>query len=588
MQRSLLVLLLLAAFAAGTVGLFVLLSHGGNAGDPADALPSGVNAALVIPSLPQLLKNLGRTRMAPAPGESGWDLLAELLSEGLGSRGISYEPDPGALSKVLRGGVAIGWLASGKRGNPPALVLALELPSRRDDLLDLVEESVLPDLRAAGAVTARHVHRGHEYLAIRFPGASTVIAVAGYGRLAIITFTRDAMRQSLSTLMRHDPGLLADASYRRVGRDLQGESDVVAFFSESYFRDLEASAAGTVPEEGPWRRALASAGGIRGAGISLTVEREGLFHERLRVLVPGISDTLPGKVFGSRPTEIESASLLPPGYPFYAGASFSHSESMWELLPDWLAPLTRQEPAHLRDRLLGLEQFMGLDVRRDLLGVMGNEIAVAVDPASDNPFVLALRPTDLTAARRLLARVDGLAKAAEAYHLHAVKGGEITTYEHARFAPLRPSYVFAGQSLLLAGSPDPLEQALRASQSADRDRRAPFDFGKPAHLALVADTEQTIGWIRRLSSSGSDADPERKTAWLRRLRDLLPGSSGPLPPLSASFDLTRDGLTGEWTGPLSPVLLTSLLLASPGEPPAADAPLPVEEQPEPSPDPQDR
>lgn len=557
MQRSLLAILLLAGFLAGAVSLSYFLFREGTGGEPAAAIPAGVSAALVIPSLPALLSSLSRTRMAPAPGGNEWALVSEILSELLEGRGIFYEPDASRLAKSLRGGAALGWIPGEQRGSPAQVVLALEMPSASGDFLATVEQVILPHLAGGAAVTTRRAHRGHEYLVVRIPGASSVLCVTSFRRIALMTFSRDAMRRSLSTLMRRDGALISAPAFRAIRRDLGKRSDLTAYVSGAFVRELFAPQRESAEAPKGWRRAIASTEAIQGAGVSITVDGEGLFRERVRVLVPDLSETLLGMVFGSRPAPIETASLLPAGYPFYLGASFSHSEAVWERLSEWLGPVTGQDPAHLRERLLGLQEFLGLDIRRDLLGVMGDELALAFDHRPGKPFVLALNPGDAAGARRLLGRLDGLARAAEAYHESTSPAGRIVTYDYPRLAPLRPSYLFADSALLIAGAPDPLSRAAPASAH-------PF-LERPAHIAAMADTEQAISWIREIAGGGEASG--RSIAWLRRLRDLLPGASGPLPPLMASFNLTRDGITGEWSAPVSPVILTTLLLASPGEGP---------------------
>src|SRR6266850_2247603 len=99
---------------------------------------------------------------------------------------------------------------------PSELILAVEIPSRDDDFLGTVERSILPGMAGGAAVASRSSHRGIEYLVVRPPGTGSVICVASFQRLALITLSRDAMRRALSTLMRLDPGLSDDPSFRSV------------------------------------------------------------------------------------------------------------------------------------------------------------------------------------------------------------------------------------------------------------------------------------------------------------------------------------------------------------------------------------
>jgi hypothetical protein len=390
--------------------------------------------------------------------------------------------------------------------------------------------------------------------------------------MALIASSRDAMRQAIDSLMHGESSLIETPAFRSLRADLGARSDLVAYVSGEFARGFFSG-----DGDDGWRGALVRESTVRAAGISIAIGKDGLFRERVRVLVPGLSTTLVGEVFGSRPAAIASAGRLPAGFPFYVGASFSHSDAVWEHLPGWLASVTGQDPARVRGRLLGLEEFLGIDIRRDLLGVMGDELALAFDPGPGKPFVLALRPSNQGAARRLLGRLDGLARAAEVYVSSTGRAGPITTYEYPRLAPMRPSYVFEGDELLIADSPEPLARVSLAL--GDPGSQARGDAGalteRPAHLALVADTEHAISWIRELAGG---PDERRSGAWLQRLRDLLPGVASPLPPLQATFVLTREGISGEWSAPLSPVILTSLLIAAPGsdESPLLQAPAPPE------------
>ena len=586
MHRSILTLALLAGFLAAAIGLSWLLFRGAGSGDPAAALPASADAALIVPSVPTLLRDLSATRMAPAPGESGWELLAKIVSDLLGARGIEFEPDPGWLSKALRGSAAFAWVPSERAGSPPHLVLAFEIPSARLDVLALVEKNVLPEFAAQGLTWSRRTHRGHEYGYLRLPGTRASLCVASHKRLALVTVSGEAMRQALTALVRRDSSLASGTAFRRVRNDLRERSDVVAYLSGSLIRSL---LAGRDSEEGRsrWLHAIAESAGVTAAGASITVTRRGLFRERVRILAPRIAGTIAGRIFASRPRPLSAAGLLPEGYPLYLGASFSDPGAAWAHLPEWFAPLLRQEPERLRLRLQGLQDFMGLDIRQDLLGALGEEVALALDPAGRKPPIVALRPSDEAAARRLLGRLDGLARATEAYHSEGLPKGAITTYTHEKITPHRPSYLFLDGALVLSDAPEPLAALAGRRAEGDRDptpaRGSPASFpSEKAHLLVSAETEELVRWLRGIAPGRGDE--AAGSAWLERLRGLLPGWAGPLPACTASFRITREGLSGQWTAPLSPVILAALLAVSPLE--TSHPPLPPADSPIPEPEPE--
>jgi hypothetical protein len=582
MRRSFLSLLLLAGFMAGAVAVLFLIFWGSGATESLEAVPASARAALLISSVPDLLEDISRTRMGPAAGESGWDLLANIIRELLEARGIPFDPDPSWLSRSLRGGATLAWVPSEQASAPAHLVLAFDLPGRPQDPLGLFERTILPDLRGAGATWRRRTHRGHEYGTLRFPGAAEMACVTVHERLAVITVSGEAMRQSLEALYGRDPSLVSDVPFRHVRGELREQSNLVAYGSASFIQSLLSAGE---PRAGPGMRALGrllSLGPLEGAGISITVDRAGLFHEKLRVFAPRASSSILGELFGGRPRPIAAAALLPEPSPLRLGLSVGDPGAVWEHLPEIAGAYLGQEPSHVRERLKGFEEFLGPNVRRDLFGTLGTEIALALDTERPGRSVLALSPSDAGAAHRLLARLDGLAHAADAYHSERLPNAEIVTYDVTRLDPWKPSYAFRRDDLVLSGS----TEALRLALAGPADRapgRPPAAAGAAAilqegqcHLCAVAETEHLLDWIRRLAEGDQD---RRGSAWLGRLRDLLPGSTGPLPDSTASFRMSRDGVSGEWSGPLSPLILTTLILASPQEPAGAAPPL---AEPEPS------
>lgn len=566
MPRSILVFVLLLGLLAGAAGFSYLLLRGGPAGEPDAAIPAGADATLIIPSLPILLKHLSGTRMGPAPGETEWELLSEVIAALLESAGVSYEPDPQWLARNLAGSAALSWVPSGRAGAPPHLVLAFEVKSVPARFLDAVARAALPEMGLEPSAFKRRSHRGFEYGTFRLPGAAEIVCVASHRRLVLVTVSGEAMRQCLTALTKSETSLPRDPSFRRVRRDLRERSDVIAYLSGRFLKSTFLAPDGA---RSAWRTLLIP-GAPEGAGISVTVGKRGLFRERIRILESGMTRNLPGKLFSARPREVTTSAALPAGYPFYVGLSFSEPGAFFEMLPDVLAKASGQEPARMRERIAGLEEFLGLDFRKDLLDVIGDEASIALDPGSDPAFVIALKPSDPAGVKRLLVRADGLARAAEAYRSSEHSGEAIVTYEYPRLLPRRPSYAFSGSTLLISDSPAPIEAALvaaaRKSPAPQGEALSPAWIGSTrAHVAALADTSRLILWLRG-GSGGTERDGiegARESGWIRRLEDLLPRSAGPLPPTSASFILTGDGMMGEWSAPISPVMMAALMMALP-------------------------
>ena len=568
MQRSFLALLLLAGLTAGTIALSYLLFRGGGGGSPIDAIPASADAALIIPSVADLLRDFSATRMSPAPGESGWDHLAGLLGEMLAVRGIPFRPDAQRLSRALRGEAALAWVQSARAGSPSHLIVAFEVPPGLDGVLEYVESSVLPGLKEDGVDFERRSHRGREYGVMRFPGAREIVCVAEYRRLALITVSGEAMRQALETLSRPEGSLAANSTFRRMRRDLRERSSLIAWASGDLLREALGPESLRARFPALSGGTLAALHGAQGGCVSITVGTNGQFRERVRLFATGIHTSLPARVFSGSPSDIETARLLPEGYPLYFGLSLSDPGAVWEGLPEWLAPVLEMEPARLRDRLRGAEQFLDIDARKDLMDALGEEASIALSRSKPESFVVIVRPTGTTSLRRVLDRVDGLARSFEARSVHRIAGIDVVTWEHPTLGRYRPSYAFVDGALILAGTPEVLEPILsrREAGGGRPALESPFE-GDPAHIRIRADSGSLLNLLRARGEATDEATDEGASAgaWIDRLEPLLPGLRGPIPYLNASLRFTRDGLTGEWEAPLSPVIMGCLLLAFPAQ-----------------------
>ncbi|MBI3450997.1 MAG: DUF3352 domain-containing protein [Acidobacteria bacterium] len=568
MQRTLLAAVLLAGFLAGAVGISILLIRGAGSADPLSAIPAGAEAVIAIPSAPDLMRGLARSRRAEANAGDDWDLAASLVGELSDARGLTVQPEGARMARSLRGGAAIGLLHSARHASSPDLIVAVELESRDDALLSWFEASVVPSIAGGDATSTRRTHRGLEYLVVKARGTGVHLCVAVVGRLAIATTTRAGMEESLSALLGHAPSISSSPSFRGVQRDIGRHAALLAFVTKPFIeRAIRGESAGAEASRAGWRRAAEEAH-AEAAAVSIRVDADGLFREQARIWIPDMSETLLGRLFRGRPRPIAAAEELPEGFALYAGAAFGDLAPLGETLPSWLGPALGQDPESLRDRLAGLQDFLDSDFRRDFLTTMGVQVAIAADPGVSRSAVVALEPTDAAATKRLLHRLDGLARAGGAYRGPGEESSGVTTY--ALPGGLSPSYLVSGSSLLVGASPDALATLRGRRRHGDRIPRAegPLAFDPPAHVVLAVDTELALGWLRRHAPSRKSVSSE---AWLRKIADLLPVASEPLPRTRVRFVVTRDGISAEWISPASPTLLTALIWMTPGpEAPEAD------------------
>ncbi|HZE88070.1 MAG TPA: hypothetical protein VE404_00915, partial [Verrucomicrobiae bacterium] len=497
MQRTLLAAVLLAGFLAGAVGISILLIRGAGSADPLAAIPAGAEVVVSIPSVPELMRGLARSRRSADNAGDDWDRAASLVAELSDARGLAVPAEGAKLARALRGGAAIGLVHSARRESSPDAILAVELASRDDGWLSWFEASIVPSLAGGDATSTRRSHRGHDYLVVKARGTGVHLCVAAAGRLAIATTTRAAMEQSLSAMLGHEPSISSSPAFRGVQREMGRRSAALAFVTKPFIdRSIEGKPRDTGEPASGWRRALA-ASQAETLAVSIRVDADGLFREQARVWIPAMSETLIGRLFRGRPREISAADELPEGFAFYAGAALGDLEPLEETLPSWLGPALGQDSESLRDRLAGLRDFLDSDFRRDLVTTLGEEVALAADPDVPRSAVVALQPTDAAAMKRILHRLDGLARAGAGYRAPGEEAPGVTTYSLP--GGFSASYLVSGSSLLLGASPQALAGLGKRKHRADRFPKGegPLAADPPAHLVLALDTEFAMGWLRR-------------------------------------------------------------------------------------------
>src|SRR6185503_5505279 len=119
----------------------------------------------------------------------------------------------------------------------------------------------------------------------------------------------------------------------------------------------------------------------------------------------------------------------------------------------------------LGTRLSAVEDFLDLDFARDVLGSIGRDVLVWIGDATPYPRSADGSPAGLRWAtsfslsrpetfRRILGRLDGLARIFSLRRTQSDAGGEITWFDIPAISPIAPSYQVDGRVVRLASSPD--------------------------------------------------------------------------------------------------------------------------------------
>jgi hypothetical protein len=291
---------------------------------------------------------------------------------------------------------------------------------------------------------------------------------------------------------------------------------------------------------------------------------------------------------------------VPGDFPYYAFFSFARLDAVYRKLPDLLAGAAGLDRQEVRARLSGLEDFLAIDLGRDLLGSLRGEALVGLGSWSaypregpsrallDTPAVANFSLSGASAIKRILRRSDGLARAAGALRRDSLSGDSIVSYQIAALAPLEPSYRLKESQLLVATSPGLLEAGPRGEASketfADRIDSTRILRALPgkAHVFFCGETSRLLDLVDAPARGATATVPGSMLAALAAIE-----ARAGLPPTAMAARVDQTGLVMDVVSPISPSFLLVLWLSQgsgatqePEEPPREPA-----EQRDASPDP---
>jgi hypothetical protein len=327
-------------------------------------------------------------------------------------------------------------------------------------------------------------------------------------------------------------------------------------------------------------RALSLAGldSVRHAALALRM-RDGQFDERLfLVLAPRRRGLLAPLLSG--PPRAEPGKL--PADPRFAlQAVWSHGDAVRDALTAALQEDGASAGA-LGIRLSAIEDFLDLDLARDVLGAIGRDVRVWIGDANPYPrsaegsltgglrWALSISLSRPETFRRILARLDGLARIFSLRRTESDAGGEITWFEIAALSPVTPSYQIDGRVVRLASSPD-----LLRTEGAAGSRPAPVPRSLPdrAHLYFRVSTR----WLFDRAPGQGMATRDPAGAADEPRAGGPPGAEF----ATGSARLEASGLLLQWVSPASGSDLALRWLLDPPEGPPASwrdlDPTPIED-----------
>ncbi|MGH9867576.1 MAG: hypothetical protein ACREAA_05355 [Candidatus Polarisedimenticolia bacterium] len=498
----LLIVLVLLAAAGGA-----LLMRGTGSAEPLEALPADASIVIHTRSLPRLIESLGSSRLSEGSGDDDgrWEMLAEALQPLLGMERLSASLTPDVMAWWLGGDVALAQVP-GRTDEPPAFVLVSSAPGSS-------ERAAREAMRLLGSAGGEpegwvpRTHRGVPYSLLRVGEGSGTVCVTAARGIVLITTSARAMRRVLDALDGRERSVARDPDWLIARNNLPRRADLYVHVSEKTLRAwLRAHA-----EDPSFTRlaALAGAGAARHAALALRI-REGLFQESLFVVLSPEKRGLPGALFKGRPRAEAGAVPRDPRFTVNASIAWEDPSGAWREVPRTLAAENEKQLQDLEGRLGGLEDFLGLELQGDLLGSLGRDLRISVDAAGPFPRVAAphsfrnlhwratmeLRRPD--PIRRMLKRVDGLARVFATREAEGRDDRAITWYRIPALAPMTPAYRLTRRTLDMASSPELLASPPATGPSARGSLR---NLPERAHLFFRISTrylaELGIGWNGR-------------------------------------------------------------------------------------------
>ena len=555
------ILALSVVLAAAIAGF--LLIRGVGQSSPLDCLPQETRLFFRAPDPTRLWRAVGRTSLGD-PSSPARDFLGDLMARHLESHGLSQIPVATGNREWMAGESVLALIESeGSAGIEPALIVATRHTGGQTlDQVRTLLTSAAPD--PASAVPTPRRHRAREYLELRAVPTSPPVFLAAHKGVVILSSDGATMRRILETIDGKAEPLRSSPAYRAVMDTTARRADLSAYFSGAWLRQAIEARLGA----GAGRRTARALGlrAVRSAGVAVNIRGQ-LFHETLRVSLEPGSSSLVAQLFDEAPRAPRPLKHLTPGFPYYMALSTSNLNAAYRTLPDLLAGASDPERTAIRERIRGAEEFMELDLGRDLFGAIGGEMAIGFGSASvyprgasnralyNTPGMASLSLRDRGAVTRIMGRIDGLARALDGYQTSLHGDQEMTSYEFTTLAPMRPSYVFKGRYLIAATSPDLFKTPAQVPQEVARCLDL---LPRKIHLLLVADTSRLMDRV------ASPLSPEVWVMIPEPLRSRLAGLAlrRDLHPTAAAGRLKGGVMTVESVSPASAALLGALLIPS--------------------------
>jgi hypothetical protein len=445
---------------------------------PLAALLFAALAILVSWGVHRLLRAraAGAARMAPTDTL----LYVEAPETGALMAAVRDSPVAARHERWLKSPLAV-WLA--RRSHPAALALWREEGGSRLAWAVVSdarsgEESLLQALAGAqtpaGALPRRR-HRGESY-ALLGRREGEALCAGRIGRHLVVASGEAAYRRLIDTAA-GGASLAGSGRLQRGRRHLDGGGFLYAY--------LDGSLIG-IP------------GSFAGAALEARLGPAG-WMERFHLVGDPASPPLLLQLLRRSPCAPDLGAWLPAPADLLVSLCADHLETLYE--PAIEALTRRGEAAESwKERLRGIEQLTGLDLKRDLLAALGQRHAAAFSwepvPGSTDrarslapAIVAALEVERSSDLQRVLDRLSGFGRATGRLRVERRRGRELTILEDAAGSPSL-AWVLGEGRWLVAREPKRIEEALAARDAgktlADSDWRGLARRLAPAEMNLLA------------------------------------------------------------------------------------------------------
>jgi hypothetical protein len=304
--------------------------------------------------------------------------------------------------------------------------------------------------------------------------------------------------------------------------------------------------------------------------------RQGMFHERLFLALAPQGRGIPGAIFDGPPRAEPRHVPSDPRFAARVALALGDPSRAWDALPrSLLTDGTTDSGGAPGEMIAGIEEFLNIDLGRELFGAVGRQLRFgwghasplprqAAGPLWRDPWALSVGLRNPDAARLVLRRADGLARALGSHRIGAGSSAGVVWYDIPSLAPLAPAYRLQGRFLHIASSPAWLPGAGEAPQEGPA--------GLAPQAARLLPPKAHVQF--HLSSQFlADAIPVRRSgrpwgdSWRAALRQIAGGNA---PPAAGAGQMDSSGLLLQWVSPVSAPVLAWLALDGEEDPDGAD------------------